>query len=722
MKNCIFKRICIILALIISVIPVVSCNTDTTTITEVSECTTSRKPDTTYYSSQVFSFTDDGYHFLDLLSRGESKYVITYRHDELAKSYSYVLSSHTESDGEWNTRVYLDSKGSFLGSFCFACNALVASTAQGFDIYDPETGAIISQKNDLFDINMDNERLPVVESRGDGFVLLMKDSIMLFSETGDMLSKVTFPESYDFAEDNSYFYRDGKDYLVVDDCPFMQYYSIDYDQGTVTLLCSSEDLGLEFEDAYRSGGFAIEDYSGNIYKLDPSNKSKSICQNTGNMMIRPMIYSSEFVPKWYIFGDSDFAIHYQYSSSEFEIVLLIPDDTLNLADRTTLILSGYEANSNCAINYAAYLYNMSQSDYYLSVDNFSLEEYGYDTAEEAQASITKLMQKFEDGKAPDIFYGNSFDYDRMGRDGMVLDLSPYIDKTRFITNMDLPLNIRNLYYADEHCYKVFPGFSMFGLWSSELFAGYNDNMSINDIRKADYCDNLFGDSYAVDIADFSIRYPIRRLISDGKLISEEEFSSIVSYAIENGMSPDSDLENKADIYSVASKETSLFLDYIGGVNVFAVNQDILQKKLLSSIQEKLNFVGFPTLGGAAHVAYPYGLVAVSSQTEHPEEVIRFISLLFSDEVQNTIARQNYIPARKDVFEEYLSDPSIPTDVVTAFRKSTDSIDTLMINDFGMYNIIAEEISSYYTEGRSVKDIAHSLRTRLQSYCEETGII
>lgn len=673
----------------------------------VSSCASSQNnseinPENKYYSSAAYDVNSDGgQNVISILNSGGNKIVVLHSFDEEHNENHYKIKIL----GNDYRDVDIDSQGELLGSFCVVNSKLIASTYYGYVFYDLDTGKQLQKNDDLYVIV--DESMPQVYQRGNGFIIVKKDCIYSVSEGGEVLSQIPYSEDAEFAECNTYFCSGDKDYLVLENNLTMQYYDIDFDNNKVSYICNNEDLGLDFEAVYRTGGFAYDDYKGIIYQIDPSNRAKEEFSYISNMLIKPMTATSEFDPVWFIFGKDEYAILYQYTVGRYEIISITQDDSLDLANRTKLTVRGYEANTNSALNYAAYLYNTKQNDYLFTIENYSLEEYGYSTAVEAQNSKLKLLKDFSSGNSPDVFYGNDFDYDQMGNEGLVLDIAPYLSDSNAISEKTITPQIYNLFFNNNHCYKVFPGYSMFGLWSCERFTNGNNSMRISDIKSSAYSNVLFADYYASDLADFAIRYPIKKIRSNGDFISENELKDIIQFAVDNGKEPTAEITHFANALSVANREYSLYLDYVGKIESFLTSQKYMR--------DTMQFVGFPSSSCNVHVAYPYCLVSVSAGTKYPEECIKFIELLFSDEVQNSLS---YIPVSLKSFNAEISGADGDT---SSFTKAIESIDTIMVNDWGLYNIIAEEINSYYLQGRSVDDIAHSMRSRIILYCEENGI-
>ena len=113
--------------------------------------------------------------------------------------------------------------------------------------------------------------------------------------------------------------------------------------------------------------------------------------------------------------------------------------------------------------------------------------------------------------------------------------------------------------------------------------------------------------------------------------------------------------------------------------------------------------------------------------------------MLSDEVQEVEIGQGNNPVVNKVFDEFcqyaLEPESVPESeviwksivnrkmtvanwVVTDYREMVYSIDIVISYDWELYNIICEEINSYYIQGKSTDEIAESLQSRIDLYVSE----
>ena len=214
--------------------------------------------------------------------------------------------------------------------------------------------------------------------------------------------------------------------------------------------------------------------------------------------------------------------------------------------------------------------------------------------------------------------------------------------------------------------------------------------------------------------------------------SEAELEKAVNFAISNGLSSDSYMYVESnDFNSVIDGEYLLSLAMIGDVYSYSNRFD---KK-----ESSLKYVGFPSFGESSNVIIPSGLIAMSSSTEYPDECWNIMKLIMSDEVQMSVAMNQSIPISQKVLDEVIycaqnpeNDKTINSpyyslvknkDIVTEmivedYVDAINSVDTILLYDWGMYVIICEEIDSYYLMDKPIDEIAESMYDRLNLYINE----
>ena len=81
--------------------------------------------------------------------------------------------------------------------------------------------------------------------------------------------------------------------------------------------------------------------------------------------------------------------------------------------------------------------------------------------------------------------------------------------------------------------------------------------------------------------------------------------------------------------------------------------------------------------------------------------------LHPDQIQDEVLKKHF-EKKKAVSQE----------AVDRFLKDISSADTVQTFDWGVFDIIYDEVNTYYSQSRSPEQIAESLETRLTLYMQE----
>ena len=116
-----------------------------------------------------------------------------------------------------------------------------------------------------------------------------------------------------------------------------------------------------------------------------------------------------------------------------------------------------------------------------------------------------------------------------------------------------------------------------------------------------------------------------------------------------------------------------------------------------------------------------------------------IKYMLTDEVQEIEIGQGDNPVINRVFEDYCEyaahpdavpenevvwksivrgEKAIPDWIISDYREMVLSINSVISYDWGLYNIICDEINSYYFQNKSPEAIVKTLQSRLDLYVAE----
>ncbi len=583
-----------------------------------------------------------------------------------------------------------------------------------------------------------------IESSSEGFVVITSNMATLFDFDGNKIGDVLFDDNYYLSEEKSYFEIDNKKYLSIEsDYGTTAYYELDFINSVFAFVADNKTFNLEDDmTTYRYGGYVYDEVNGLIGKLNFDNSSVDTLALLENCIIVPPEHVVSINIHTHILSDYNFAKVYRYDGERTDVVIISQADDIDLSDRTKITIKGKDINQDITLMWAIYEYNSSQPEYLICAEDYG-ESYYYETAEEAQQKKLELIVSFESDGAPDIYYGNDFDYDYFGKNGLVLNILDYTDINVFD---DVTLGIKDILVNNNECYHVFAGYILFG------YVGEKENYPLED-----YCfdslpnltgyKRLFPEMTSVDLVDLMIRYAITSNKGVTRLLEKDNMMSIVKRAIDTGISP---LEASlwGDYSGIGSRDYSLCLAYINAsIKDYVYN--------CNTVGDDLSFVGFPSANDACHVIIPASNIAISSNSENIEACVDFIHVLLSDNVQSKNFINNYFPVSQTTFNQYMNymknPEQIPDDELTYKSMATTSysyldeyghlvsregyieltdeeiagfsdfirnIDASECIDWGVYNIIREEMLSYYTAEKSIDDIVDALCSRLTVYYQE----
>ena len=640
--------------------------------------------------------------------------------------------------GELSDGTVLDVKDS--SGFCAvgSDNTACFITGRGFVILDKD-GHVIKEDRRT---DLNNDQRYDIESAGDGFVTVSSEEAVLYNADGDYKGKIVFDDVGFISEERPYFEVNGQGYLSTESSSgITSFFGLDFDNGTYYEAGDNTVYGFADDyTIYRYGGYSYDDDNGVIGKLDPVTHECTPIAYLDNCLCPPpseRVSSNIFT---YILDDDTFARIYRYDTDKTEIVIMTKTDPSDYAGRTKIYIKGNSVRQDNSILMAAYKYNTMQDKYYVCVSEFG-DKYSYNNAAEAQRAKASLVADLQSGEAPDMLYGNDFDYEQMGKSGLVLDIMPYLssESVNGITG-----NIRDLMITDGHCYSIFSGYTLYGFIGRSSQYKRND-YGIDSLPDLNPGQNRITSMYTHDVADHMIRYSIMNPDKRNDVLSAGNLKIMVNSSVSLGVAP-SETISPEDRFE--SGEDSLSLRYI--------NNDIREYILLNKVaNDRVVFVGFPAINGSNRAIWPSGLMAVSSGTKHPEACAEFASLLLSPEIQKMNYNNGTIPVNEAVLDEYLgymTDPgsipdnervykemasmmqahigadgymtkekcfiSIDSEYAQQFKDMITDVNTVITMDWGIYTIICEEIDSYYSNGKSIDEIVGSLESRLRIYLDE----
>lgn len=690
----------------------------------VSSCAKKTRYEGRYaYTTSEFTIPeiDDCYsEIVDISVKEDNKYVlVNYVAQEVDVESDLVLYTLNEI-GEIVDSFSVAYEGfetnSIVGNLIGDCYGFVTPRGK-LRLVNLEDGSL----EDSIDISNDNSF--AVEETEDGFIVLSSGYLIRYFSDESEPIVVESDALYGCYGDAPLFESNGNYYVISYADGGLFYYQIDFDKHSLIQLENAYSMTDAIYDVY---GEYIHNYNG-IYRVDLENKYLNIIALWSDLNIRPenkALSNSEYKMQ----DDNHFAKVYTYLDDTKEIIFFTYDSTIDYSNCKLITIGGYGLYNDLALSWAIYNYNMSQSDYRVVCDDYSVR-FPYSTGVEAQAQYAALLQYFEEGNSPDIFYGSMFDYENFGKQGIVIDLKDYYENDFSNSNLVVLNNISN-----ENMYSVFSGYMLTGYWANSDLIPETD---ISYVDLHEYSENTgilpFMPISSANIADFIIRYKLSSFVSDNNnhVLSIEELTEIIEFSIEYGLSYES-APNFGTLQDVCNKQILTYSGYVSDIYTFADGA--------RNYDNELSFIGYPSIDSSAHVIYPSGLVAVSSSSMYQDECWNFIKCLFDEDVQRVLAVNRIIPVNMNILEEFVSycvnpdsvqissvdyssytcfyDYTVDECIAENYMNSIRTADTVLSYDWGIYNIICDEVNSYYLMGKDPEEIAVSLQSRLDVYVNE----
>lgn len=557
----------------------------------------------------------------------------------------------------------------------------------------------------------------------DGFVIVGNSTLSRYTTEGTLVKtiKLDFPC---YIDNNGFFEDNGKYYIVEErDLGELYYHEVNFETGDCPVITSSQEigvLGLEVQSKY----FFNPDGE---YKVDLPNM-KVDCLADWNCIDFCPPKKSLFTPSHkYQLDDERFAISYEYRDNTGEVLLFKYDPTIDRSNIESIKIGGYGVYDDPILQWVVYEFNVTSKQYRVVLEDYGARFDAY-TAEERRKGTLALTTYFNEGNTPDIFYGSRFDYEYMGRNGMVIDMASYMKADGSLNSSMTDTSYELMYDGSGACYQLFSGYLLYGYSVQEYVLNEVEDTSVFNLNQ--YAQNLdipCSYSAASDIVDTAIRYNFADLWGayDGvKKITHEELVELVTMALTTAVPPSH--------VPYASKK-----DVADGVVLMSNATIVGSIEETKKSDDPFEYVGYPSIHGSVHLANPQCCLAISTTAKHPDACWEVLSMLLSEDVQKQSILAGHIPVTRqaidslteismhpdqvtdEVLESYAHNRKpVSQETVDVYLQTISKADTVATYDYGIFDIIYDEVNSYYSQNRTPEQIADTLEERLTLYMQE----
>ena len=660
----------------------------------------------------------------------------------------YVKYDQTTNESEeWTDIITVDAKGNTISTLEFPGNQLPSAvlpneyayigvdTAQLASMDDPDPSLL--ENRAVFLDRKTGEVTKIVETGfhanfivpvTDGFVIGGANDLGFYHADGSL--KKTIHTDFHIMYDQSFFEDNGHYYVVEDkDESTYIYHEVDLQTGSCRQVTDTDAVGASIDGFCGKYFFRVN----GEYKVDLTTMSVAKLADWNCVDIRPQKKTLRFESRYYPLDDNHFAKSYGYRDGTTELLLFTYDPSVHVENRKKITIGGYSVYDDLALAWVVYNFNTTNDEYRVVLEDYNFQFAG-ESAEGMRRGKLNLMKYFSEGNTPDLFYGHYFDYEYMGRIGMVLDMQSFSGRSgEWEASLTEPA--RNLMINEEgKCYQVFASYWMNGYEGLRRHFSSGADVDLFQLQTVHEETGIPIRDGRMDVASDAVYWVIGYNFTevwgvyDGKKkITREQLEEALTIAYEAQDTAADRTEGYGDPLAedICLMEGCIVSDYY--------QYALIEKE----IKEETCFLGFPSIDGSVQLAMPNCCLAISTTTQYPDKCWELCRGLFSKDVQKMIAINGWIPVDQSVMDAiceavknpdevkdeilksyvYKKDPA-DEQVLGRFLEAVNSADKLSAYDWGLFTIVYDEVNSHYTQQRDIKQIAETLEKRLDLYAEE----
>ena len=431
-----------------------------------------------------------------------------------------------------------------------------------------------------------------------------------------------------------------------------------------------------------------------------------------------------------------FAVLYSWNTGKTEIARISQKKRGDLAEKKDIIVATlYE---DYALSSAAIEFNKANSDYHVTVKEY----YNWENEDADLEDARKTMINDLGGAADiDIVNMSDFSTSSLVKQNVVDDITPFLTSGGKLNISDYNESVLNCYKFDGKLVAIPKTYYLTTLAvKKDLIPA--ESWTVKDMIEFDKAHPemaLMDYSYRMSILQLclynNMDYFVDPETGDCRFDSDE-FKEILEYV---GTYPEEiDWEHYDDSESEIEKVQN---HRVIAENVYLYNLQSVQEYTDYVFRGEANFIGYPTISGEAEtIIEPSGAYGICTASKQKEDAWKFIEYVLTSEMDNDYG----FPANNKDLQK-LIDKELEkagqktgagvgwggTDEVYEYHYATQEEIDLFYEMLGkavlspatggdqeIFNIIEEEIESYFSGQKSVDEVAKVIQSRVNLYVKE----
>ncbi len=440
----------------------------------------------------------------------------------------------------------------------------------------------------------------------------------------------------------------------------------------------------------------------------------------------------------HLFGKADgtfTAVLYNWNSGKAELAKIYQKKRSEIAEKKEITVATLW--NDYVLSNAAIEFNKANSDYHVNIkEYYNWENEDADLEDARKTMINDL------GGAGDIDIVNLSDFSvkSLVKQNVIEDITPFLSSGGKLNLSDYNESILNCYRVDGKLFAVPKTFELQTLAvRSDIFK--QDSWTVKemiDYAKANPESVIMDYSYRMSIIEMCLYNNMEYFVDPDTgecRFDSEEFKQILEYAASYPEEIDWEHydDSESDIQKIQSGK-------VIAEPVYLYDLQSVQEYTDYVFQGKCNFIGYPNItGGSATILQPSSVYGICTSSKNKEDAWKFIEyVLTSDPSDRTYG----FPANNKDLQKLVDEELKHTgktgggvgwgdgEVYEYHYATQEEIDIFYDllskaklspttgGDQEIFNIIEEEIESYFSGQKTVDDVAKVIQSRVNLYVKE----